>query len=482
METVAFDPAMDVLPGPWSPDGKSLVAYVVDREDQDATGMWINGRLWTVDADRAAPLWDSGDMQGPVPDERMAEWRADGTLVLARADGMLVRPDGSEAGEVRGIDLQVREVDVAPDGVTVFANGPEGSWLVDGSGTARGIAGVLKPGIDNWEWRPDSARLATAGSGGRYGVIDVPSATYRPIADSPNIGAGGGRIAAPRWLADGRVLLSDATYVEDAGGGHTEHWIVEPDTLAITRADDLLGVPRGEGVDAIALHWVSPGGRHIVHPEYTSVPMPPPPYPGAATPGPGATMREQRATRIYDVALATSRAIETVQESRWAPAGDRFAGTGPDRRGLWVYDAAAGSKAAIVGPDVTVAWLVWSPDGRWLLFSDDPPNDSIAGLWLAASDGGAAPVRVAGGDGFWQYVTWSPAGDRFAVSVPSAADPVAATATAEAAGTGAGSPGTAPGTSTPEWPPRGSRHLLLVTIQGAAMLEPTTVEPATPEP
>ena len=158
-EIVAFDPTMDVLPGSWSPDGKSLVAYVVNPEDQDGTGMWINGHLWTVDTDRAEPLWESGDMQGPVPDERMAEWRADGTLVLARADGMLVRPDGSEAGEVAGIDLQVREVDVAPDGVTVFANGPEGSWLVDGSGTARGArrptgrpSAIIRRGSVRTDW------------------------------------------------------------------------------------------------------------------------------------------------------------------------------------------------------------------------------------------------------------------------------------------------------------------------------------------
>ncbi len=439
LQTAAFDPALDVWPGPWAPDGSALVAYVVTAEDE--VGMsGPTGRLWTVDAGTALPLWDSGDIEDAFMWGGLAEWQPDGTLVLARADGMKVHADGSPAGDVEGIDGQVTRVDVSPDGQTTFAAGVSEGWLVGADNIARKVQNDAGANFADWTWRADSQSLALSECGGELFMLDVITATTRAIAAVPS-GDHGGCMGAPRWLARNALVAGEPDTVVDI------------DTSTTRSMDEWLGNDTAGDAPLSRVASVSPDGRFVVVDAYWPLGEGPTPsgYPGPSSP----VLRERT---LRDLVAGTSRSMETTGRSPvWSPTSDRFA-VATDDGSLVVYSAAEDAQHVIVGRgSVGAGSFEWSPDGRWLVF-----NRYGTELWLAASDGSTGPALVTYNVGYGAPppVTWALDGHRFAVALP---DAEAARVAEEATNTAAGPSATAVVAPLDDV----SKNLVLVTIGGA---------------
>jgi hypothetical protein len=392
LEPTGFEPGLDVRPGPWAADGRALVAYRIVRE---ATGAHPVGHVWTVDAVSGRPLADSGDVEGPLP-ERMADWRADGSLVLARRDGMLLTPDGERAGEVVGLEGQPRQVAVAPDGQTIFAVGPDGTWLIGADGSARAVSGLEAPPAA-WEWHPDAGRLVVALPDGSTHVVDLATAAARKIAAVPS-GTTAAAVSAPRWLADGRILIRQPL-PGAADPAATEYRLVDPET---TQAEALSGFlePGGAAGPADSTAWVSPDARLIALTRF----------------GPDHGVLD---SWLIDVVDRSARPLPPAPWLAWAPRAEAL--LFPENGALMAYRPSDGQRRALVAAG---GWsgqpdrLSGSPDGRWLLYGG--PDGS---LWLVAGDGHAGPTRVAGGALWPPGPSWSPAGDRFAAALALGAEP-----------------------------------------------------------
>jgi hypothetical protein len=389
---VGFAAGTAARPGPWSPQGEALVAYVVVREPTAAGPI---GHLWTVDVATASPQWDSGDMEGPFLTLPMAGWLADGTLVLARQDGPWVRPDGTRVSPSPEIEGQPLAVTVAPDGRESFVEAADGSWLVAADGTAQPVMGRPESGFGAWSWRDESQALALVTGGGEYYALDVVTATAHAIAMAPPAGLSG-PIAPPRWLRDGRVLLSNATQVDYEGGTALEHLIAGPQISQTVPINELIGMPPNRAMPLDASSWVSPDGQRIVYPQFTVDRA------GSAS---------QTASWLYDVGRGKARRMPILADPVWAPDSRRLAYRADGRLAIW--DTATGTSLILTpGQSSSVEHVSWSPDGRWLLFSD-----SDGALWITQSDGQTFPEQVADHMIWEPAPTWSPNSDRFAATL-----------------------------------------------------------------
>ncbi|MBK9126165.1 MAG: PD40 domain-containing protein [Chloroflexi bacterium] len=55
----------------------------------------------------------------------------------------------------------------------------------------------------------------------------------------------------------------------------------------------------------------------------------------------------------------------------------------------------------------------WSPDGAWIAFSYEPPQDDTRHLYMVAADGGE-PILLTDQDGWQDQAVWSPDSQRIA--------------------------------------------------------------------
>ncbi len=391
-EPVKFPEGTDARPGPWSPVGDAMIAYLVVR---DGAALGPVGRLWTVDVEKAEPLWDSGDMQEPIRRTHMADWLGDGTLVLARQDGMFVSSDGIRSVQVSGLSGQPRSVTASPDGTTAFVNGPEGSWLIGSDGTARTPQGLPPLGFDSWEWRADSRALALAVSGGEYFVMSAVADTVEKFAQAPSIAATD-PVPPPRWLSDGRVLLSDATRVSHGGAKGYGHRVADPVSAVAASLTELIGIAPNPWMPSDASSWVSRDGRYVLYPQYVRV---------------EASSEVQLAdTWLLSVETLEARQMGPIQDPVWAPSAERFAYRDGGMLALWVMESE--TSYGLVTGDLAIEHLCWSPDSRWILYTT-----SDGAFWIVAGDGHAGPARLASEVAWDPAPTWSPTGDRFAASM-----------------------------------------------------------------
>lgn len=395
----------DFRPGTWSPDGRSLVVWRAVAEDADGRPV---GRLGIVDAADAAigaegaegqaPIlvWESGDVEAKFETERAAEWLRDGTLVIARSDGMLVQPDGepvSDGDAVTELRGQVREVLIAPNGRSWLAMGSDRTWLIGTDRVARELAGSEVDGAQAWSWRSDSAALAVA-VGAKYFTLDVETAAVDLVIEIQPFDSER-EPPPPRWLAGGKLFVT-APAAPSPGGLGAVHHVVEPIQRSAIELHSALGLQINPVTPYDGSNWVSPDGRYVLYPEVVE-------SDGNAS---------HRASWIYDVPGERAREHPPVGSPTWSPDGRRFAWV--EAGVLLVGDIEAREPVAPAEGVVAdgARTPVWSPDGRWLLFADE---DGAA--QLVRADGLAGPERLAPFARWSPPPTWSPAGDRFAVSI-----------------------------------------------------------------
>jgi len=414
--------AADLRPGRWSPDGGALVAWqVVDR-----AATVLAGRAWLVaapaddgtgQAPLPSPVWDSGDIEGPLEPglEHLAVWLADGTLAVARSDEMLITADGLPGPPVAGLgERQLRGLLPAPDGTRLLAYGPAGAWIVAADGRAEAVAesaaassARAAEGLGAWTWRPDGGALAAAGgaeilvadllTGGPLAIVArVDAVGGDPVADAASTPEGSAdQPAMPRWLADGTLFLGGPSPLAGGRPDYLYRAIHADGTIAFALPEQLGRDPSPVPV-AGASAWVAPDGRAILYPEVVAGPD-----------GPAV-----RASWLYDVATGQARALPPMVDAVWSPDGGRVAWS--EAGAVLVRDLDSDRVAVLASAGAAgSARFAWSPDGRWLLF-----GGALGDLWLARADATAGTVRVAE-DVAWEPLgpTWSPSSDRFALAV-----------------------------------------------------------------
>ena len=343
-----------------------------------------------------SPVWESGDVQAVLSDDLAADWLRDGTLVVARSDGMLVEADGTpvSAGDgVSGLLGQVREILVAPNGRAWLAIGPDRAWLVSADRTAREIAGFAVDSSTEWAWRSDSAALAVA-AGSDYFTLDAETAQVEKVAEIDPVNADRDP-PPPRWLAGGRLFIT-APVAPLGGRPGAAHRIIEPTQSGATELHTALGISMNTVMPYDGSTWVSPDGRYVLYPEIIE-------SEGAPA---------HRATWIYDVPGDRAREHPPVGTTSWSPDARRFAWV--EAGELRIGDVEAAEPIAPTeGIEVDERRaLVWSPDGRWLLFSGKDGAPSVV-----RADGLAARETIANYAEWAPPPSWAPLSDRFAISV-----------------------------------------------------------------
>jgi len=352
----------------------------------------------TVDASdpNAVELsWDSGDVQdSAVHVKGLAAWDADGNLVLPRSDGMRVDEDGNPLSVGGVIDGQVREVVIAPDGRSVFAFGPDGAWVIDGSGRVRPALVSPDSNIEAASWRQDSAAVAVAERGGAYFVIDAASGSVQPLAVAAPV-PGLDHMPAPRWLGDGTVLLSAATEVRTPGGRGLDHLLADPQGERGTTVSARLGLEPSPAAPLDASGLVSNDGEWLVYPELE--------FSGEVN------TFEHTASWLLGARRGETISTAPLTDPVWSPDASRIAYL--DDGGLSVWHVAQGARRSLVPAGSGVHSQQWSPDGRWISYGDDADT-----LWVVASDGRAGPKPLLERVTWVVSPTWSDAGDRLAAN------------------------------------------------------------------
>ncbi len=382
---VALPPGTDARPGAWSPSGRYLMAYVIRRSG----AMGPVGHLITIDAQTATAIWDSGDMETPLGSPMVAGWLADDSLLLARQDGGLVQADGTRLEPAPWLDDQPEALAVSPDGQRAFVDAAQSAWLMDEQRNMRRVEAWDGP-LAAWTWREDGLAVAAVANDGRPILVDVPKAAARELLVRAS-GAPWGEVTAPAWLADGRILITDARRLVVDGRPMAAHLVVEPATGEVRTLHSVLGWA-AERTRPVSLHGrVSPNGRYVL------IPLAP--------------VGEASVTQdvLFDVQTRTATLTEGLVEPVWAPTSDRVAFLADGRLAVWPLGA---TEALLLTTWDGVEHYGWSADGRWIAVGGQGGS-----LWLVASDGSTAPHQLAPQATWLPPPTWSPAGDELAVAV-----------------------------------------------------------------
>ena len=111
--------------------------------------------------------------------------------------------------------------------------------------------------------------------------------------------------------------------------------------------------------------------------------------------------------------IATLGGLEDYGNMELSPAGDQLAVALMDNsagtRDIWLYDVVEGSRTRFTSNPADENWMIWSPDGRRVVFNRFEGN--AFGLYQTLSDGsGAEELLISDADGKWP-VSWSPDGE-----------------------------------------------------------------------
>jgi dipeptidyl aminopeptidase/acylaminoacyl peptidase len=101
---------------------------------------------------------------------------------------------------------------------------------------------------------------------------------------------------------------------------------------------------------------------------------------------------------IDDVAAPrqiTAIANDAVAHSSLSPDGSRvaFASNATGNSDIWTQSVDGGNLRQVTNDEPADSWPVWSPDGRWIMYSSLRQGQET---WLAPADGGPAEKVIAG--------------------------------------------------------------------------------------
>ncbi len=470
----ATDPTTSVvlLRDVGAPDGLPLWSYVVsDAIDhpvarqafQGHTGAVTRarfdpggGRILTTSDDGAARIWPLRDdratdltlsasrgrrleLQGGAGAINDGTWSPDGTRVVTAAESghvsILDSTTGALLHPLQGAGEPALAVAWSPDGQRVAATGGFGSVRIWAADTGALIQTVKAP-ADTWSehlsWRPDSVRLAVAGTNGWAVTVDVATGDtilLAPPTDEP----------AVDWLWV--EYAPDGAHVALSGeGGQAGVWTAAGRQIATTNA------PRGR---VHAIRW-SPDGQTLITACSDHV---------ARLWSPGGTLRHElqghrgavlHAAFLPDGATVLTASLDNTLRS-WAvgrglplltfvghaagvrrvdvrPDGERFVTASGDWTArLWSpRNASESVDLPVVGDDVYDAQ--WSPECSWIGAAS---ANGLVRLFEAPGRGKPVAHKL---DGAAHVLAFSPDGQWMAAGSRSGETLVRACATPSASG------------------------------------------------
>ena len=381
-----------------------------------------------------------------------------GTILFSAAEGLRMRAEPSEAGEVvatiragqlmaatgareSAADMDWYEVRIGPGALQGWvAAGPDDDWLrlVDdgavtfacsGCGEETTVVSVTPFGDANittvgsaerelieWTWSPDGSRLAAA-----RGVTTLPSRIVvldgdgSELADlgigaSPRWSPDGSRLA---WIGDGGLTVTDdelTPAAADLGGlsNGTPYWSPDGTRFAMVANED------PGAIDAPVSLFVVPvsGGEPVRLTE--------PGYLNGITWSPDGSMIGYSTVDLSGVSPSRAFVIpadggepQAVLDGAavllppvWSPAGDSVAFVTPDGLVLAAGDGTNPENLVPTSDEEFIGEVSWSPSGRWLLYSISTGREPT--LWIVPSDGSAPPAVISPDGAGAQQADWQP--------------------------------------------------------------------------
>jgi len=380
------------------------------------------------------------------------------SVLFAEADGLRIRSQASEAGEVlatvrRGQLMASTGERADVDGTSWYqvrigpgdlegwvSAGPDASWLrIVGDGavtfacsgcsegtsvvsvTPFGDANITTIGsaddeLIEWAWSPDGTRLVAA-----RGVTTLPSRIVVLDGDGTelaDLGIGAGPTWSPdgarlAWIGDEGLVVTDdqlAPSTLDLGelSNGAPYWSPDGTRFALIANED------PGAIDAPVSLFVAPvaGGEgvRLTEPGYLN---------GITWSPDGSTIGYSTVdlsgvspTRAFMIsadggeprALLDGAAV--LLPPIWSPAGDIVALVTPDGIGLANGD---GTDFEILVPaesEQFIGEVLWSPSGEWLLYSLSTGREPS--LWVVPADGSAPPTMITPDGAGGQQADWQP--------------------------------------------------------------------------
>ncbi|MBO1269394.1 S41 family peptidase [Arthrobacter cavernae] len=434
-----FGPVESVAYGPENGDEKPVVvSSVLSREP----AWWKRyrggtaGKLW-IDTD------GNGEFERLVPeiDGNLADplWVAGRIAFLSDHEGYgnlySVLPDGSELRRhTDHEDFYVRHA--STDGQRIIFESAGELWLLSGldseavklditlgSASPARRPAPLKAGLHLGDVFPNAGGSASAIE--THGTIhwlrhkDGPS---RVVEATPGV-----RARLPRPLTDGRIAYVadhggvEAIYIKDiapALSGAVELPGAAQPPLAVETGDAL---PKPVAASAVtgpaAVASKAPQGREIVAGPPTAVPGPVTQDAGAQAP---AAQEAAGEVRVVFPKPARTSALEASPDGRWLAIGTAFGD-------VFVADTAAGTLTLLLSVgEGSIEHLAWSPDSRWLAWSEPVTSFGLRSKLRIArpADAKAAIIDVTDGRFCDESPTFTPDGKFLAFLSNRSFDPV----------------------------------------------------------
>lgn len=387
-----------------------------------------------------------------------------GSILFAEAEGLRIRSEPSESGEVRatirrgqlmGATGERREVDgttwfeirIGPGALAGWvAAGPDMAWLrlvedglvafrCEDCGEAPAVVatdpfgdGALQTiegeSVQDFAWSPDGGQIAYVAIGDSRGVVFVKNADG---SDVRRLGDG----FAPRWSPDGTRLAwsnGEFVFVTDAA--------LDPEALEIELRNPGLALWSPDGTRLGVAAWDCPEcpvGEPIAGDIPTAIyvvdltdanvtKLTGTAYDGLTSWAPDGSriafnrydLSGEFPTRAMSVSSAGGEPVQFLDGSAvwsgpaWSPDGTRLAVSTPD--GVVVSDGDGGNPRVVApAPENGASEVAWSPSGRWVLFGTAASSEGTGlDLWIVAADGGEDPQMITAEEFESRQAAWQP--------------------------------------------------------------------------